>query len=394
MDKIEIKYSEELDVYLMHKDIVVGRMSVENNGKAHNIEFSNNYEHAPFGGSMNLVRFHEWWEDRSVPRTRQGATTALKRLGYTSTGSMLVDNLALSLTDCYWIKPVSSDITWKEVNLFENHFIDYFGEITINKDADIDQHSPFLLATSQGEVRKKWVIRDDGTRAMVKGNRADSYQQSLNEIFATMIHEHQGVIPYTTYNLVPLDVANNKLGLGCICNLFTSNDVEFISAWEVICHSKKRSQDSYFHHFKNECLKHGMDEEYFDHFQSYEILTDLLMSNTDRHMNNIGILRNPDTLEWIGFAPIYDTGNSMFFRETDIYSHINLNEIKVVSFLSTEKKLLRYVKYPDIVDLSKLPTKDEFYELYEKDIPDRHRRIDPLWEIFRRKIHMVEYLQD
>ena len=48
-----------------------------------------------------------------------------------------------------------------------------------------------------------------------------------------------------------------------------------------------------------------------------------------------------------------------------------MSDIKVSSFLNREWKLLRYVKYPDIVDLSKLPEKDEFYELYEKDIPER-----------------------
>lgn len=139
-------------------------------------------------------------------------------------------------------------------------------------------------------------------------------------------------------------------------------------------------------------MDHGMDEEYFERFQSYEILTDFLMTNTDRHMNNIGIIRDPDTLRWIGFAPIYDTGNAMFFNQPNI-EYASVNSVKVTSFLTTEDKLLRYVKYPDIVDLSKLPTKDEFYELYEKDIPERHIRIDRLWELFMKKVNMVEMVQ-
>lgn len=31
-------------------------------------------------------------------------------------------------------------------------------------------------------------------------------------------------------------------------------------------------------------------------------------------MNNIAIMRNPDTLEILGFAPIFDSGNSMFYN--------------------------------------------------------------------------------
>ncbi len=82
----------------------------------------------------------------------------------------------------------------------------------------------------------------------------------------------------------------------------------------------------------------------------------------------------------------------MFFNDTDL-NRTSVNEIKVTSFLSTEDKLLRYVTHPDIVDLSKLPCKDEFYELYEKEIPERHGRIDKLWELFMKKVDMVAAMQ-
>lgn len=41
------------------------------------------------------------------------------------------------------------------------------------------------------------------------------------------------------------------------------------------------------------------------------IVTDYIIANEDRHMNNFGLLRNAETLEWIGFAPIYDSGSSL-----------------------------------------------------------------------------------
>ena len=34
----------------------------------------------------------------------------------------LIQNLGLSLTDYYWMKPVGSHLKWKDVNLFENAF--------------------------------------------------------------------------------------------------------------------------------------------------------------------------------------------------------------------------------------------------------------------------------
>lgn len=37
------------------------------------------------------------------------------------------------------------------------------------------------------------------------------------------------------------------------------------------------------------------------------------MVNVDRHTNNFGIIRDPDTLEWKGASPIFDTGASLGF---------------------------------------------------------------------------------
>ena len=62
----------------------------------------------------------------------------------------------------------------------------------------------------------------------------------------------------------------------------------------------------------------GMEEQYFHDFMDYQIMTDYLLTNTDRHMNNIAIVRNPDTLEVLGFAPIFDSGNSMFYNMLEI----------------------------------------------------------------------------
>ena len=42
-------------------------------------------------------------------------------------------------------------------------------------------------------------------------------------------------------------------------------------------------------------------------------LIDYLVGNGDRHHNNIGYIRNPDTLQIIGIAPCFDSGGGMAF---------------------------------------------------------------------------------
>ena len=41
------------------------------------------------------------------------------------------------------------------------------------------------------------------------------------------------------------------------------------------------------------------------------IVLDYIIANEDRHLNNFGAIRNAETLEWIGMAPIYDSGSSL-----------------------------------------------------------------------------------
>ena len=225
------------EYYLMHKDIPVALMEISEEGVLSKVRRNTDtLDHFPLGGKMNDVKFHDWWRDRAIPKTRHGAKTALQRLGYSSTSSALVNNLALSLSDCYWIKPRNEDISWAEVNLFTNDFVDTFGELTINRDHVIDlrKETRFNCATSQGELQKKWCIAKDGRRYMIKGNYGDSYQQSLNELFATRLHEQQGFDHYTEYMLVKLQVDGDLEGLGCMSYDFCSEEVECISAWELL----------------------------------------------------------------------------------------------------------------------------------------------------------------
>lgn len=101
---------------------------------------------------------------------------------------------------------------------------------------------------------------------------------------------------------------------------------------ELLQSIKLRQNESFYYPLKRVCLNLGIKEEDFDLFMDYEIMTDYLLSNTDRHMNNISVMRNPDTLEILGFAPIYDSGNSMFYNVPyEQLDHVKLNEIKGVS---------------------------------------------------------------
>lgn len=383
------------EYYLMHKDIPVCLMEISEEGALGTVRRNEAASaHFPLGGQMNNMKFHEWWKDRAIPKTRHGAKSALQRLGYSSTNSALVNNLALSLSDCYWIQPRGEGLTWKDVNLFTNDFVDTFGEITINRDHMIDlrKATRFNCATSQGELQKKWCIGKDGRRYMIKGNYGQSYQQSLNEIFATKLHEQQGFDNYTPYSLVQVQVDGNIEGIGCMSYDFCSENIECISAWELLQTVKIKQNESFYYPLKRVCLGLGMTEKDFTDFMDYQIMTDYLMTNTDRHMNNIAVMRNPDTLELLGFAPIYDSGNSMFYNiPYEKLSDIRIDDIKTHSFVERESKLLQYVQDRSIVDIDKAEME---FTIYEKDVVERHMRIPRLRELYEKKRNNLRAFQN
>ena len=382
---------KETEYFLMHKDIPVCLMEISNEGILSNVRRNEKEAaHFPLGGQMNNMKFHEWWNDRAIPKTRHGAQAALQRLGYSSTNSALVNNLALSLSDCYWIRPRGESLTWKDINLFTNDFVDTFGDITINKDHTIDLRNKtrFDCAASQGELQKKWCIDSAGKRYMIKGNYGQSYQQSLNEIFASKLHEQQGFTQYASYYPVQLNVEGNLQGIGCMCYDYCSEDLESISAWELLQTIKTKQNESYYYPLKKVCLMLGMQEQKFTDFMDYQIMTDYLITNTDRHMNNIAVLRNPDTLEIVGFSPIYDSGNSMFYNVPyDQLQNVNIDDIKTHSFIEKEIKLLQYVKNRNLIDIEKA---EMDFSIYEKDMIERHIRIPLIRELYEKKRQRLE----
>jgi len=97
------------------------------------------------------------------------------------------------------------------------------------------------------------------------------------------------------------------------------------------------------------------------------MLTDFIITNTDRHLRNIGVLRDTNTLQFIAMAPIFDSGNSMFYHDPLLPLRDDLTKIEVNSFKTKEIDLLKYVQHENLVDVSKLPSCEELRSIYAKD---------------------------
>ena len=107
-----------------------------------------------------------------------------------------------------------------------------------------------------------------------------------------------------------------------------------------------------------------LDRDYVQSFLDYMIMTDFIITNSDRHWHNFGILRDVETLRFISLAPIYDNGNSMFY---DIYSPMNrasLLRLEDNGIIKQEVKRLELVKNRGLVDYALLPTPQAVRDYY------------------------------
>ena len=83
------------------------------------------------------------------------------------------------------------------------------------------------------------------------------------------------------------------------------------------------------------------------------IVLDYLILNEDRHLNNFGALRNAETLEWLGMAPIYDSGSSLGYDKTVPFMK-DREEIVCKPFKRHHDEQLMLVSSFDWIDFSAL----------------------------------------
>ena len=216
-------------------------------------------------------------------------------------------------------------------------------------------------------------------------------QQSINEVFATRLHQLQQThIPFLRYTATRTE----DYGILSKCKAFTTDDVEFVSAYEVIMSQKRRNDEAEYDQFIRICTSGGISQDEIQAFMDYQTMTDFIISNTDEHLQNFGILRDANTMYLLGPAPIFDSGNSMFFDEMSKtpYSNVELLQQKVSGFYSQQEQFLKKVKNKNLVKIDLLPSKNDVKTFYaEAGLPEW--KADVISQNYESKIKMFEEFQ-
>lgn len=336
---------------LMHKEIPVVKLDLDEvTGIFLKVEDVFNGEHLPVGvairqGVVDRATLNNWWRKRSIPASRAGLRDALEELHIYTPEVLLHKSYGLSLSDQYWICPEGSGLEWKNINFFDNTFSEDIGNILLGHASSSDGMS-FINPdnTSDGWLKKKWTIID-GKRCLLKAGSNIYHQEPYNEVIASAVMKRLD-IPYTDYYITIL-----KDEPYSVCEDFITRDTELVTCNHLMESRKQLGNVSNYQHFVNCCKEVGLDAV---PFLDRMLTVDFLIANTDRHTNNFGLIRNAETLEYVGFAPIYDSGSSLWFNV--VTQQIQPLSPKLTSkpFKTTHYEQIKLVTSFDWLDLKAL----------------------------------------
>lgn len=321
-----------MNYLLCHKDIETLLLDFDSNGSFVSSGEILNELHLPISIQGKIKQkglnraTQEWWESRSIPSSRQNLKQVLDLLGVNNLYLLKKQSFGLSLSDHYWIKPINSYLTYKQVNFFENSFSEELGNfLFLNSMNRTSKISPSPELTTDGWLKKRWKIINN-QRILLKGSSNKNNAEAYNEVFAYKACELLN-IECTPYSLINANKDEINPKLYSACPNFIDLNTELVSALDFFLLRTKTNNESDLTNFLELAKSFNMPNV-LEKLSNMMVL-DYLIRNEDRHYCNFGFLRNPNTLEWIGVAPLFDNGTSMnyCYEKDGLYNIISKYKI-------------------------------------------------------------------
>lgn len=335
----------------------------------------------------------KWFRGRGIPSWRDRLDLLLHRLNINAPSELLDKAFGLSLSDQYWLKPYNTKINYDDINFFDNDF-DYseFLEASLSKNSKTIMSENSLKTpnnTTNGMLKKAWII-ESGTRYLLKGGYKNELLQPFNEVLASEICKRLG------FNHVSYSLDTYKDAVVSICPCFITKDTELITCYQIRNDMKRNDNIKDYEEYIKVLEEHGISDARIKMENMY--ILDYLIMNEDRHLNNFGIIRNVNTLEWVDVAPIFDNGQSLNITYYDNEEMHISGEGRLFYEVKPFDEIIKVVKDIKRIDLSKLDGIvewfDELLHKYQHLTRFSDTRINRLCILLNRQINKLKKLQE
>lgn len=266
--------------------------------------------------NLDVSQLVKWLFSRLMPKSRpfyKHINKQFKALTETDIVNLaLFENHGLSLSDQYWLRCEDEQLEWKDINFFANDFSYDVGNYFFNMDNTLEKdkfnlRSPDFM--TNGIALKSWRMKEE-KRLLFKAGQEQKRQEPINEAAISQFLQN--------CNFEYLRPAKYTLSRvrGTLCSVsenFLSDHVELVTAYSVANYKERPDGVLLYHHLREMCKELQIPNAL--PFMDAMLLFDNLIANKDRHLGNFGFLRDTKTMQFLGPAPLYDNGSSLWFDE-------------------------------------------------------------------------------
>ncbi|WP_295237534.1 hypothetical protein [Veillonella sp.] len=356
---------------LMHKDVPAVRFHFYKYEMWANVDEVLDKHHAP----VNMVGHHKgsdsylnkFLDHRVIPKDRPNISNIRDYFDSKSSLELSLRSNMVSVSDHYWIKTEDSNLSWKDVNFYDNTFSNdpiFISSLTSmhkNPGNFIPEKGLSPNVSNNGTSPQMW-LKNENDIVLYKTGNQPFFQEPFNEVVISDLLDVMN-IEHTNYKMGVL--ANSVVSE---CSAFTSGQIEFVPAWQLEKPSVKVNHlnglENYFEFMRNQGI--SVNSSIRKNVEEM-IIIDYLTFNDDRHWGNFGILRDSTTLEFKGVAPIFDNGrtfgyNSLNGNYENQASPYNLS--KAFAESNTHDRELSFVTLNHDINFDKI--RHEIPQIFEK----------------------------
>jgi hypothetical protein len=374
---------------LRHKDIDVAVVGLNELYGIEQIHAIGAIEHLPPGvageeGKVRKKRLEQWWVDRGIPVTRDSYDRGIRELKAAGSGELLAKAMGLNLTDHYWMVPENKAAkhNWANSNFYRNEFSKDIGKLFFYGEQKQEINFMGPDSGSNGNLKKRWEIQN-GDRVLVKGGSKSYYQEPFNEVISAELASRLGI------DHVPYHLINEGDEYYSICPNMTDEKIEFICALDLYDTRYPGMAVSQYDHYMNCCENANMPPGY-KNMTGKMIVLDFLVAATDRHWGNFGVLRDSESLDYTGVAPLFDNGGSLWNEKSTVIMQTGLDERNRCFDRMTNREQLELVLDVSWFDEQKLEGfVEEMKEILMKNPNGERERAEKIAAGFKSRIETI-----
>lgn len=224
----------------------------------------------------NITNFNYWCATRILTLDRKYAKEILNSIGMLQAvtdkerAKIALSYRCASLTDVFWVKIKKEKISFRDINLYENHLDNTFIDIALRgKQYTVQNEYLARDLSTNGCFPKAWQRMNDGFRLLKDGGSDAVERELLASQICRCFNVSQVLYERDYFDGEKVSVSSN----------ITSKEYSIVSmeAFEIYAANHNRSTKKYVL-----CL---------DKYNYYMMnIVDYLIGNTDRHWGNWGVL--------------------------------------------------------------------------------------------------------